>query len=701
MQAYGPERLHNIGLFGHLGSGKTTLAEAMLLTAHAIPRFGRVEDGTTTSDCDPDEQRRGMSVNLSVLPLEWHGDKINLIDAPGFADFAGDMAAAMRVIDGAVIVLDASSGVEVGTELAWELAVQAGVPRMIFVNKLDRDNANFFRVIEQAQELLDAAVIPMQIPIGSGKDFRGIISLRQQRAWLLSEKHDGGFVEGAVPADLDAEMHHWRTQLIDKIAAANDDLIERYLEGGEDALTREELLVGLRAGISDGTIVPVFCGSALEVSGIAQLLNGIVDSIPSTARKTTLATDLGSGEAVELVCEASAPLSALVFKTFSDTYGKLSLLRVYSGQLNANSSVFNSRTRKDERIGHVYLLRGKEQIDVSALGPGDIGVITKLAETATNDTLCTHEQPLQLDPIALPATAFMATVKPHSRADLDKLGTALHRILEEDPTLRTARDEMSGEVLLAGLGESHLQIVAERMKRKFDVNIDIELPRIPYREAIRARAEANYRHKKQTGGAGQFADVTLRVEPIDEVDRDDPLEFVNEVVGGVISRSFMPAIEKGIREAMHEGLLSGSPVTNVRVAVFDGKEHPVDSKEIAFKTAGKEAFRLAALKAGPVLTEPIYELEIVVPDQFQGDVMSDMSTRRGRVLGMLPNGSGKTTISAQAPLAEIQRYATDLRAMTQGRGRYAMKFAHYEEVPPHLTEQIVERRKKEVEAHAH
>jgi elongation factor G len=697
MRTYGSERLHTIGLLGHLGSGKTTLAEAMLMTAHAIPRMGRVEDGSTTSDHDPDEHRRGMSVSLSVLPLEWNDNKINLLDVPGSADFAGEMAAALRITDGAILVLDASAGVEVGTELAWELAVQQKVPRLIFVNKLDRDNANFYRTIEEARATLDAAVIPMQLPIGSGKDFRGIISLRQQRAWMISPQHDGGFIEADVPAEFNELMHEWRSALIDKIAATNDDLIERYLEGGEDALTREELLVGLRTGIADGSIVPVFCGSALEVAGIAQLLNGIVDSIPSAARKPVEAVSLPAETPISLKAANDAPLSALVFKTVSDTYGKLSYVRVFSGELRANSSVLNTRTGKEERIGHIYLVRGKEQIEVEAIGPGDIGVIAKLADTGTNDTLTSASNPVRLAPISFPAPAFVATVKPHSRSDLDKLGVALARMIDEDPTLKTSRDAFSGETLLAGLSETHLQYVADRMKRKFDVSIDVELPRIPYRESVRGRAEAQYRHKKQTGGAGQFADVSLRVEALPaDPNREDPLEFVNEVVGGAISRGFMPAIEKGVREAMAEGLLTGSPVVDVRVVVFDGKEHPVDSKEIAFKTAGREAFRLAAMKAQPYLMEPIYALEIVVPDQFSGDVMSDISTRRGRVLGMLPAGAGKTAISVHAPLAEIQRYATDLKAITQGRGRFTMRFDHYEEVPGHLVDQVVEQHKKEL-----
>jgi elongation factor G len=696
MRTYGPDLIHTVGLFGHGGSGKTTLTEALLLTAKAISRAGRVEDGNTVSDHDPDEQRRRMSINMSVAPIEWEGNKLNIIDVPGYADLAGEIAAATRVLDGAIIVMDASGGVEVGTELAWDITRAAGVPRILFVNKLDRENANFFRCVEQAQELLDAAVVPMQIPIVEQRQFKGIISLRKQRAWLISDKHDGGFVEADIPADLVGLEQEWRERLIDKIAATNDDLIEKYLEGGADALTPEELQRGLRAGIANGSIVPVFCGSALEVAGMAQLLNGILDSIPSAARKPVEARDLLSGKDVTLQPKASEPLAALVFKTLVDPYGKVSYVRVFSGELQANSSIYNPRTRKDERIGQLYLVKGKEQTAVAAIGPGDIGVATKLGDVLTNDTLCSHDRPLQLAPIGFPATAYTATVKPRTRADLDKLGTALHHVLEEDPSVQMSRDPQTGETLLSGLGESHLAIVAERMKRKYAVDVDLELPRIPYRETIRGRAEAQYRHKKQTGGAGQFADVSIRVEPLTfDPARQDSLEFVSSIVGGVIDRSFIPSVEKGVRAAMSEGVVSGNHVVDVRVELFDGKMHPVDSKDIAFQIAGHEAFKIAAQKAQPVIMEPIYLLEITVPDQYSGDIMSDMNTRRGRVLGLLPDGNGRTTISAHVPLAEVQRYATDLRSMTQGRGRFAMTFDHYEDVPQHLAQALIESMRKE------
>ncbi len=699
MRSYGPEKIHNVGLFGHGGCGKTTLTEALLLTAKAISRAGRVEDGNTVSDYDPDEQKRRMSINLSVAPIEWKDAKINIVDVPGTTDFAAEVAAAMRVIDGAVIVMDAAGGVEVGTEAVWEAAKAANVPRVIFVNKLNRENANFFRTVEQAQQMLDDAVIPMQIPIGAQREFKGIISLRRQRAWLVSDKRDGSFVEADIPAEMEGLEQEWREKLIDKIAATNDDLIEKYLEGGADALTPDELQRGLRDGIANGSIVPVFCGAADQVAGMAQLLDGLLDSIPSAARKTTTATDLLSNKTIELQPKPSEPLGALVFKTLHDPYGKISFVRVFSGELSSNSSVFNPRTRKDERIGQVYLVRGKEQTAVASIGPGDIGVATRLLDITTNDTLCSHDRPLQLAPIAFPAPAYSATVKPRTRADLDRMGGALHNVVEEDPSLQMTRDAQTGETVLSGLGEPHLQIIAERMKRKFNVDVDLELPRIPYRETIRGKAEAQYRHKKQTGGAGQFGDVTIRVEPLPfDPAREDPLEFVNGIVGGVIDRSFIPSVEKGVRAAMSEGVVSGNHVVDVRVTLFDGKMHPVDSKDIAFQIAGHEAFKIAAQKAQPVIMEPIYALEISVPDQFAGDIMSDMTTRRGRVMGMLPDGSGRTTINATAPLAEIQRYATDLRSLTQGRGRFAMQFDHFEDVPAHLAQALIEAQKK---AHEH
>lgn len=684
MKGYPPERTHTIGLFGHSGSGKTTLTEALLLTAHAIARAGRVEDGTTVTDADPDEQRLRHSINLGLAPIEWNGDKISLIDVPGYADFAGDMAAAMRVVDGAVLVLDAAGGVEVGTELAWQAARAAQVPRIIFVNKMDREHADFIRTVEQARERLDEAVVPMQLPIGAEREFAGIISLRRQRAWMIAPSHDGTFIEADIPAEYHAVEQQWRDVLIDRIAATNDDLIEKYLEGGADALTAEELQRGLRSGIANGSIVPVFCGSATQVAGMAQLLNGILDSFPTAARRS-VAVHEGGGQRRAIAAEAAGPLAALVFKTLIDPYGKISYVRIFSGTLTGGSTVVNPRTGRDERLGQLYAVRGKELMLVPSLGPGEVGALTKLGDVLTGDTLCSRERVLTLDPIIFPATAHTVLVKPRTRADLDKLGGALHHVVEEDPTLHVSRDAVSGETLLAGLSEPHLQLIAERMKRKFGVDVELDLPRVPYRETIRGKAEAQYRHKKQTGGAGQFADVSLRIEPLPpDPARADPLEFVNAIVGGVIDRAFVPSVEKGVRAAMLEGVATGNQMVDVRVELFDGKMHPVDSKDIAFQIAGQEAFRLAAAKAGPVIMEPIHELVVVIPDAHAGDIMSDLTTRRGRVLGMLPDGEGWTTITAQVPYAEVLRYATDVRSLTQGRGRFSMRFDHFADLPAHL-----------------
>ena len=683
MKSYPPGRTHIIGLFGHGGSGKTTLTEALLLTARAVARAGRVEDGTTVTDFDPDEQRLRHSINLGVAPVEWNGDKISLIDVPGYADFAGDLAAAMRVVDGVVLVLDAAGGVEVGTELAWEAARLAQVPRIIFVNKMDREHADFIRTVGQARERLDEAVVPMQLPIGAEREFAGIISLRRQRAWMIAPGHDGTFIEADIPAGLHALEQQWREVLIDRIAATNDDLIERYLEGGADALTPEALQRGLRSGIANGSIVPVFCGSATQVAGMAQLLNGILDSFPAAARRPVSA--LEGGRRTTIAPEAAGPLTALVFKTLIDPYGKISYVRVFSGTLVANSTVVNPRTGREERLGQLFAVRGKETAPVLSLGPGEVGVLTKLGDVLTGDTLCGRERPLTLDPITFPATAHTVVVKPRTRADLDKLGGALHHVVEEDPTLRISRDAVTGETMLSGLSEPHLQLIADRMKRKFGVDVELDLPRVPYRETIRGKAEAQYRHKKQTGGAGQFADVSLRVEPLPpDPARADPLEFVNAIVGGVIDRAFVPSVEKGVRAAMLEGVATGNQVVDVRVELFDGKMHPVDSKDIAFQIAGQEAFRLAAAKAGPVIMEPVYELEVVVPDANAGDIMSDLTTRRGRVLGMLPDGNGRTMITAHVPYAELLRYATDVRSLTQGRGRFTMRFDHFADLPAHL-----------------
>jgi elongation factor G len=695
MKTYPTDRIYSMGLFSHGGAGKTTLAEAALYDSGAISRIGRVDDGNTVSDYDVEEIKRKMSMHTTPLPIEWADCKINLLDTPGYADFVGEMVSAMWVVDGAVVFLCAASGVEVGAEIAWELAGQRNLPRVVFINKMDSDNASFARTLEQAQTLLDPALIPVQLPIGAVKTFTGVVDLLQMKAFRFSRDGDGKFEEIPIPEELRDQVEEARMALIEKVAETDDALIEKYLEGVE--LTPDEVRHGLRQGVREGTIVPVLCGSAALNIGVPQLLDTLLLCFPSAAELPPVrATDLVQEEEVELAVSDASPLTALVFKTLADPYvGRQTFFRVMAGVFHSDSRVLNAVKRVEERIGTIYVVRGKEQIPVQQIGAGDIGVVTKLAHTGTTDTLCTTDRPLLLPPIEYPAPVFTAAIRPETKSDLDKMGAAMNRVLEEDPTLRQTRELETGEILLSGMGESHVQLAVERVKRKYDVSVLMDLPLVPYRETIRKTVESMYRHKKQTGGRGQFAEVHLRLEPLDYNTNED-LEFVNEVVGGVISRQYIPGVEKGVREAMLEGVVAGYRVVGVRVAVYYGKEHPVDSSELAFKLAGLNAFKEGEAEASPVLLEPIVSVEITVPDNYTGDIMGDLNSRRARVQGMDPLG-GRTTIRANAPMSEMQRYSTDLRSMTGGRGLVRMAFDHYEEVPAHVAESAIAeaRRRKE------
>lgn len=695
MKTYPTDRIYNVGLFAHGGAGKTSLAEAILYDSGTISRMGRVEEGNTVSDYDAEEVKRRVSVHTTPLPLEWAGRKINLLDTPGYADFVGEVVSAMWVVDGAMILLCAASGVEVGAETAWELAGRRKLPRIIFLNKMDRDNANFARTIEQAQATLDRAIIPVQLPIGAVKTFIGVVDLLEKKAYRYSREGDGKFEEIAIPDEMREQVDQARLALVEKIAETDDALLEKYLEGTEPTL--EEMRQGLRQGVLRGTIVPALCGSAALNIGVSQLLDTLLLCFPSAADLPAVRATDHTGAEVELPVSDASPLTALVFKTLADPYvGRQTFFRVMTGVFHSDSRVRNSNKDAEERVGTLYLLRGKEQTAVQQLGAGDIGVVTKLTQTGTSDTLCTIDRPLRLPPIEYPEPVFTASIRPQTKTDLDKMGAALNRILEEDPTLRQSRELETGEILLSGMGESHLQIAVERIKRKFDVTVLMDLPLVPYRETIRKTVETVYRHKKQTGGRGQFAEVHLRLEPMDYNVSD--FEFVNEIVGGVISRQYIPGVEKGIREAMQEGVVAGYRVVGVRAAVFYGKEHPVDSSEMAFKIAALQAFKQGQADANPVLLEPIMAIEITVPDSYTGDIMGDLNSRRARVQGMDPLG-GKTTIRAFVPLAEVQRYSTDLRSMTGGRGVMRMTFDHYEEVPAHVAETAIAEARRRKEEH--
>ena len=684
MKQYTTDRIRNVGLFGHGGSGKTSLTEALLFATKAINRLGRVEEGSTVSDYDPDEIKRGLSIAVSVAPVEWRDHKINIIDAPGYADFVGDVLSAARVTDVALILLDASAGVEVGTEQVWRYCGQTGCARMLLINKMDRENADFAAALAAAQEAFGTNVVPIQIPIGRETSFAGVVDLIGLKAHTSSGNRDGTSTPGDIPADLQAEVETYREQLVERICETDDALVEKYLEG--DEISNDELMAALKAGLERGEIVPVLCGSATQVAGMTQLLDTLVELAPSPLDlQPVTATVPGKDETASMSADANGPLAALVFKTLETQFGRQTYLRVYSGTLRSNSHAYNSVHGHDERIGQLQIPRGKELQPVDALPAGDIGMVTKLSETHTGDTLCQQDHQVVLPGIVFPEPLYEAAIVPRTKTDMDKLGPALARMLIEDPVLRSRKSE-AAETILGGMSEPHLQVVAERMARKFGVSVDTHLPVVPYRETVSTPAKGvEYKHKKQTGGSGQYGHVFLDIEPLPDGD----FEFAETIVGGVVPRQYIPAVEKGVRESLGEGPLAGYPVQNIKVTLTYGSYHDVDSSEVAFKIAASQAFKKAALQAKPVLLEPVMRAEIDIPESYMGDIMSDLNTKRGQVLGMTPGDNGTTTIEALVPLAEVQRYATDLRAITQGRGTYRMRFDHYQPVPAHVTETII------------
>ncbi|MBI2322406.1 MAG: elongation factor G [Chloroflexi bacterium] len=685
MKTYPLAQLRNVALFGHGGAGKTTLAEAALFDAGAISRLGRVDDGTTVSDYDPEEVKRHISVQTSLLPFEWRGTKINLLDTPGYFDFVGEAREAVRVADAAVIIIDALGGVEVGTELTWSYADEFGLPRLVYINKMDRENADFERSFQQVRDRLDPRAVPLYLPIGAHERFAGVVDLVAMQARLGSK----GEV-GAVPDELVPTAEHWREKLIEAAAETDDELIAKYLEGEE--LSEAEIRAALRRAAGERRCTLVLAGGSAGNRGVTTLLDAIVDLLPSPAeRGTVTATNAQTGEEVTLEPRADGPLAAFAFKTTADPYvGRLNYLRVCSGTLQSDSHVWNASKGREERIGQLFVVRGKTQEPVASLPAGDIGAVAKLQETTTGDTLATRELPLRLPGITFPQPVFSVAVDPKTKADLDKMSTGLARLVEEDPTLQVRRDPDTSETILAGMGESHLDVAVERLKRKFGVDVITRTPRIPYKETVLSATKAEYKHKKQTGGHGQYGHVLLELEPLP---RGSGFEFGERVVGGVVPRGYIPAVEKGVREALVEGVLAGYPVVDLKVVLYDGSYHPVDSSEMAFKIASNQAFKKGVLQANPVLLEPIMNLTVTVPEEFMGDIMGDLTSKRARVLGMDSHG-GFSVVRAQGPLSELQRYATDLRSMTGGRGTYTMDFNHYEEVPSHVVQTIIAEAKK-------
>ena len=681
MKSFPPSHIRNVALVGHGGAGKTSLAEALLFCAGAIGRQGRVEDGNTTTDFDPEEVKRGISLALSLAPFEFEGHKVNLLDAPGYADFVTDLETALDVADLAVIVVSAVEGVEVQTEVAWRLAAERGLPRMFFVNKLDRERASFERTLDQLRDLFGAGVAPLELPIGEESGFRGIADLLTDSAVF----YEGGkATRGEIPDEMTEREHEVRDNLVEGIVVADDDLTERYLDG--EPISAEELEKALAKGVAEASVFPVTCGSATRVIGIDRLAQLICEVGPSPLDRPPVKVTAGNGTADVSPDPAGQPL-ALVYRTVADPYvGKVSFLKVLSGTIRPDVVLTNPRSHSDERLHGLFTMRGKEQVQVQYLPAGDLGAVSKLSDTSTGDTLAPKGTPVTVPALEIPVPVLSIAILPKTKGDEDKLMTALHRLQDEDRSLFVRRDDETHQTLLSGMGETHLSIVTERLHRKFGVEVQTEDVRVAYRETITGQAEAEGKYKKQTGGHGQFGVAFLRVEPLD---RGAGFEFVDKIVGGSIPRQFIPAVEKGVVETMQTAGVFGYPVVDVRVTVFDGKFHPVDSSEMSFRMAGSLGFKDAMAKAGPVLLEPVSLLEVTVPILYQGDVMGDLNSRRGRVQGTEAVGNGEQTITAQVPTSEVLRYAIDLRSITGGRGRFTLSHDHYDPVPSHLVDKVV------------
>ena len=673
-----PGKIRNVAVIGHRGTGKTSLVEALLFEAGTVNRLGSVTEKSTVSDFDDEERRREMSISATVTHLEWDGRTINLIDTPGEPSFQADVLGALRVVEGAIVTVSGVMGVEVGTERLWKRCEELGLARLILVNLLDRERADFFTALEALRERLSPKCVAVELPIGSEHEFHGIIDLVHMVAY------DHG--EGAgrdepieIPEDLRATADEYHDKLMDVVSETSDELMERYLEGGE--ITREEMAAALKKLVTEGELFPVGCGAATRNIGSHGLLDLIVEGLPSPLRAKNL-PEVGDAGTV-----------AYVFKTIADPYsGKISLIRVFAGTIKPDTVLVDSRTHAKERLGQLLTLQGKDHEPTDELGTGMIGAVPKLKDTATGDVLADVDKPAPVEPLPLPAPVVSFAVEPVHKADEEKMFASLRRLSEEDPSLDIHRDPQTAETIVGGLSQMHVEIVLERLARRFGVEVNLKPPRVPYREAIRSTARAQGRYKKQTGGRGQFGDCHIVIEPIEG---HDGYEFVDKIVGGVIPQGFRPAVDKGIQEAMHHGEMIGAPVVGIRVTLVDGSYHTVDSSEMAFKIAGSMAFKQAYQSADPVLLEPIMRLEITVPEENVGDVIGDMSSRRGRVLGMDP-GAGGTVVHVEVPMAEVLTYAPDLTSMTGGRGDYSMSFLRYEEVPPHVAQQVTERAKKEL-----
>ena len=678
MATFETKQLRNVALLSHSGTGKTSMGEAMLFACGAISRMGKVEDGTTVSDYEPEEVKRRSSMQTSVLPCRWRDCKLNVLDTPGYWDFVGEVVSALHAVDAAVLVVAAQAGGEVGTEDAWHRCEERGLPRLVYINKMDRENADFARSLTSVQNTFGKKCVAVQLPIGSQHDFKGVIS-------LLHPGED-------IPAALADEVKRLRERLIEAVAEADDDLATKYLEGEE--ISQQELMSGLKKGVLAGALVPVLAGSATTSQGVKELMDAMVDLLPSPLDVPTgEATKPGGNEKVKLLAEPQSPLAAQVFKTTADPFvGRLSYFRVHSGEFKADSHLWNATKAQAERVAQVFTPMGKTQEGVPGLAPGDIGAVSKLIATATGDTLCMRETPLLLPPIIFPQPVFTTAVSPKGKADVEKMATSLARLTEEDPTLHLTREHLTGETLLSGMGETHTEVAVEKAKHKFGVDLITSLPKIAYQETISAHTKVEYKHKKQSGGHGQYGHVFLELEPMP---RGGGFEFAAKVVGGNVPKEYIPAVQKGVERTLPEGAVAGFPLVDLRVVLYDGSSHPVDSSGMSFEIAGAFALRKGVNEASPVLLEPVMHLEVTVPDALTGQVVGELNTKRARIMGMSPQ-DGMTVVEAEVPQAEVRRYATELRSITGGRGRFKIEFGHFAEVPAHIAQRIIDEAKQKV-----
>jgi elongation factor G len=688
MKKYSVNNLRNVGFIGHSGSGKTTLTEAILYYTKVVDRFGKIEDGSTVSDYDIEEKKRKISIASSLASCEWKNTKINLLDMPGYFDFIGETMEGLRAVDVAIIVLSSVSGIQVGTEKSWSSVNKSKLPRAFYINKLDRENSDFDKTLEELKEKFGMSVVPIQYPIGMENNFKGIVNVISGKAKIMKNKNI--VEETTIPKDILDKITKCRDMVMEAVAETDEELLDKYFSEG--TLSDEDIYKGLIRGCSKGEITPVMCGSAVNGIGVDTLLEDIIQCFPSPEVSEVIDANLQQKSQVVVKADEKSPFSAFVFKTIADPFvGKLSLFRVVTGKLKSDMTVYNVKKDKNEKIGTLYFLKGKQQIPVSEIGAGDLGAVAKLQFTSTGDTLCDPSSLVVFKDIEFPEPVISMAMLPKSKNDEDKIFNGLSKLLEEDPTFKISRDVENAETIISGQGEVHIDVISSKLRSKFGTDVILREPKVHYRETIRKTSDVQGKHKKQSGGHGQYGDVKIKFEPRN--DNEDDLEFVDKVVGGVVPRQYIPAVEKGLRECINHGVLAGYPIIRIKATLHDGSYHPVDSSEMAFKVAASLAYKKGILEADPVLLEPILHVEVCVPEEYMGDIIGNINKRRGRVLGMQTSGKNQIII-AEVPEAEMFKYATDLRSMTQARGSFNMKFERYEEVPDVQANKIIESKNK-------